>query len=292
MTSNKQQGVEAIPLLKKILLETFRRVLWEIKALEFSVGYSHHKNMSKRRKTPLHQTNIEGHHCTVDLRLEKLGMVPFFQDLSEEELQQVHKKFNATHFEEGETIYYQSETATLLRVVVEGKIKLIHQTLKGKDILLEMLKSGEFFGSLSALGDEVYNETAQAQTNSCVLAIGLKDFREILSEFPAVALSVLDITAKRLASSNDKIRQLTTLSVEKRLANILIALSDKFGEKSEKGLLIQLPLSRKDLADMSGTSEETASRIMSGFQQEGIIKTGRKWVAILDREELESLLED
>lgn len=219
-------------------------------------------------------------------------MVPFFQNLPKEELREVHKKFNATHFEERETIYFQNETATLLRVVVEGKIKLIHETIEGKDILLEMLKPGEFFGSLSALGDTVYKETAQAQTNACVLAIGLKDFRDILNKFPSVALVVLDITADRLSTSNDKIRQLTTLSVEKRLANILLALSDKFGEESEKGLLIQLPLSRKDLADMAGTSEETASRIMSNFQQEGIIKTGRKWVAILDRIALESLLEE
>lgn len=248
--------------------------------------------MAKRRTTPLQQSTIQGHHCTVELRMAKLGMVPFLQHLPEEDLAQVHKKFNATHFTEGEFIYMQHEPAARLRIVVEGSIKLIRETAEGKDVLIDMLKPGEFFGSLSALGDTVYTETAQAQTHACVLAIGLNDFRDILREFPPVALAVLDITAQRLSSSNERIRQLTTFSVEKRLINILLSLSAKFGETSSKGLLIQLPLSRKDLADMAGTSEETASRIMSNLQQQGYIKTGRKWVAILNRKSLELLLEE
>lgn len=248
--------------------------------------------MAERRSTPLDKSNIEGHHCTVDVRLNKLGMVPFFKSLSDEELRQVHKKFSSTHYTGGETIYFQDDKATLLRVVVHGGVKLVRQTLEGKDILLDMLKPGEFFGSLSALGDEVYSETAEAQTDICVLSIGLRDFRTILNEYPAVAVSVLDVTAKRLATSQEKIRQLTTLSVKKRIANILLKLSQKFGEDSKQGLLIQLPLPRKDLADMAGTSAETASRIMSRFQQDGLIETGRQWVAIVDIEQLTEVAEE
>lgn len=243
--------------------------------------------MAHRRTTPLNESHFDGAHCTVDVRLDKLGRVPFFEDLTEEELRQVHKKFNATHYSEGETMYFQGERATLLRVIAKGNVKTFRQTLEGKNVLLEMLEPGEFFGSLSALGDKEYKETAEAQTNSCILAIGLKEFRSVINEYPVVAVSLLNITAERLTSSQDKIRQLTTLSVKQRIAKILLSLADKFGEDSRYGLLIQLPLSRKDLANMVGTSPETASRIMSRFQEDETIETGRQWVAILDRKQLQ-----
>ena len=248
--------------------------------------------MSKRRSTPLKNPEISGHHCTRGVRLEKLGMVPFFQSLSSDALTKVEGKFHATHFSHGDVIYFQDERATLLRVLVHGKVKLLRQTLEGKDILLDMLNPGEFFGSLRAFGDEVYTDTAMAQTDACILDIGLREFRSILEENPDVALAVLDITADRLHSSREHIRQLTTLSVEKRIVNILITLCAKFGEDSKYGTLLQLPLSRKDLADMAGTSTETASRIMSHLQQDGIIKTGRRWIAVTNPALLKKMAEE
>jgi CRP-like cAMP-binding protein len=113
--------------------------------------------MAARRNTPLDNPDIEGHHCTVGERLEKLGMVPFFENLGETELRDINGKFNAIHFAQGETIYFQDEKAHLLRVVVHGHVKLVRQTMEGKDILLDMLKPGEFFGTLSTSGDAVYN---------------------------------------------------------------------------------------------------------------------------------------
>lgn len=248
--------------------------------------------MTKRRSTPLHNPDIEGHHCTVEVRLEKLGMTPFLAKLSTQDLRNINKQFSATHFSEGDTIYDQDEHATLLRVVVHGKVKLIRHTLEGKDVLLDMLKPGEFFGSLSVLGDNVYTETARAQTDACILSIDLQKFQSVLKEYPQVAVSALDIMAERLQSSQDKVRQLATISVKQRIANVLVTLCDKFGENSRHGKLLQLPLSRKDLADMTGTSTETASRIMSQLQEEGIITSGRQWVAINDPDRLKEIAEE
>lgn len=238
--------------------------------------------MSKRRSTPLNKSDIEAHHCTVGLRLEKLQLVPFFHQLPMDELAKVEKKFGANHFAAGDTIYYQDERATMLRVVVYGAVKLVRQTLEGKEILLDMLKPGDYFGNLSASGNDTYLETAQAQTDVCILSIRMRDFRSLLDKYSGVAQAVLNITADRLKSSQKQIQHLTTLSVEERIANILVTLCDKFGEKSSHGQLLQLPLSRKDMADMAGTSTATASRIMSAFQEEGLITSGRKWVAIND----------
>lgn len=248
--------------------------------------------MAHRKTTPLKSPAIKGHHCTVDVRLEKLGMVPFFADLPDDELQQINKKFSATHFAEGETICYQDERATMLRVVVHGAVKLVRQTFEGKEILLNMLKPGDYFGNFSASGNATYSETAQAQTDACILSMRMRDFRSLLEQYPKVAVSALEITAARLQSSQKKIRHLITLPVKNRIAHILMILCEKFGEDSSRGKLLQLPLSRKDLADMAGTSTETASRVMSQFQDDGIITSGRQWVAINDPDRLKNIAED
>jgi len=248
--------------------------------------------MSSRKTTPLNDSSLEGHSCTKDLRLDKLGMVPFFQSLSAEELSDIEKKFSATHFSEGDAIYYQDGRATMLRVVVHGAVKLVRHTLDGKEVLLDMLQPGEYFGNLSASGSVSYSETAGAQTDACILAIRMRDFRSLLDEYSGVARSVLNITAGRLQSSQQQIQHLTTLPVKNRIAHILIMLCDKFGEESKHGKLLQLPLSRKDLADMSGTSTETASRMMSDFQNEGLVTSGRQWVAINDPDGLKKIAEE
>lgn len=242
--------------------------------------------MSQKRTTPLEAPTIEKHHCTVDVRLEKLGMVPFFQGLDKEALQQVSKKFSASHFVVGQSIYHEGDKATLLRVLVYGAVKLSRYTEDGKDILVDMLKPGEYFGSLNELGEDSYAESAAAQSDTCILSIGNREFRSVLNTNPSVAISVLDITTEKLNSAREQIHHLTTLSVEKRIAHILMKLCEKFGEEKSVGTLLQLPLSRKDLADMAGTSTETASRIMSRFQQEGMITSGRQWVAINDADAL------
>jgi CRP/FNR family transcriptional regulator, nitrogen oxide reductase regulator len=246
--------------------------------------------MTTKKTTPLNLPTIEKHHCTVDVRLEKLGMVPFFQSLDGEALQQVNGTFSASHFAAGQMIYYEGEKATLLRVVVYGAVKLIRPTNDGKEILVDMLKPGEYFGSLSALGEDTYSETAIAQSDACIMAIGNREFSSVMSSNPAVALAVLDITAEKLNTAREQIHHLTTLPADKRIAHILLKLSHKFGEEKEVGLLLQLPLSRKDLADMAGTSTETTSRIMSRFHQDGIITSGRQWVAVQNPDALSDVI--
>lgn len=242
--------------------------------------------MSDKRETPLSSPSLEEHHCTVDLRLEKLAKVPFFQDLSEEQLRQVNKKFAANHYSKGETIYRQGDSATMIRVVVAGNVKMVTHTMEGEGVLLDMLQPGAFFGNPTAGSKDIYNETAESQTDACILSIRLPDFREVMNRYPSIAMSVLDITTDRLNESRQRIHHLSTLPVTKRIAHILVTLGNKFGEKDQHGLLIQLPLSRKDLADMAGTSTETASRIMSRFQDDNLITSGRQWVAIKDKPEL------
>lgn len=247
--------------------------------------------MPKRRKSPLEIEYTEPHQCSVNLRLEILGKVPFFGDLSVADLEKVNPLFREHGYEPEEVICFAGDPAEKLFVVADGRVKLVRHTLAGKDVVLDILKAGEFFGSLTTLGDDVYPETAQAQTPACVLTIGRDSFSSILDLYPAVALKVINIMAARLRTAQEHVRQLSVSPVESRIAQTLLVLCEKFGQPADVGMLIQVPLSRDDLAAMTGTTTETASRVMSQFQKDGLIETGRQWVAVLDRAGLEAISE-
>ena len=245
--------------------------------------------MADRRKTPLEEEKIEPQMCSTGLRLEILSQVPFFASLPHQAIIEINKSFHEVGYAAGEAIYFAGDPAEHLQIVAAGKIKLIHHTSYGKDVLMDFLIPGEFFGRLTALGDEFYLDSAQAQTSACVLRVSTDDFRKILDAHPSVALKVLDTLAERLIAAQEMVRQLSANSVEKRIAYTLLKLSEKLGKEEPVGLLIEIPLSRDDLAEMTGTTTETASRVMSQFQKDGLVKSGRQWVAITDVDGLENI---
>lgn len=229
--------------------------------------------------------------CSVDMRLQILHCVPFFTGLEHDDLEKINPLFREHGYSVDETICFAGDPAEHLFVVADGRVRLMRHSLSGKNVMLDMLTPGEFFGSLSTLGDDLYPDTAQAHTKTCVLSIHTDEFRQILEKYPTVVLKVVDIIAARLRTAHEQVRQLSTVSVEGRIANLLLVLSKKFGKPSDVGLLIQSPLTREDLAAMTGTTTETASRVMSQFLKDGWIQTGRKWVSILDQDALEQIAE-
>jgi CRP-like cAMP-binding protein len=224
--------------------------------------------------------------CDLDLRLYILGRLPFFSGLSKKEIRDINGLFIERGYTPDQNIYFEGSSANRLYAVADGNVKLMRHTLSGKDVLLDILKPGEFFGSLSHQDEDTYSETAQAHTPVCTLSIEGDDFRRLVSEHPSVALTVLDIMARRLRGAQEMVRLLSVASVEQRLAHVLLKLGEKLGEPDQVGLLIQMPLGRSDLAELTGTTAETASRVMSQFQKEGMIQTGRQWVAITDKPRL------
>ena len=101
---------------------------------------------------------------------------------------------------------------------------------------------------------------------------------------------VLEVVSQRLAESQEIVKQLSAYTAEQRVASALLRLAGKLGEARGQGVLIQLPFSRQDLAAMTGSTIETVSRVMSRFAEEGWVKTGRKWVTIMDTKSLEELI--
>jgi CRP-like cAMP-binding protein len=116
-------------------------------------------------------------------------------------------------------------------------------------------------------------------------------FQTILERYPQVSLALLEIVSHKLREAREVIHQISASPVESRLAATLLKLAVKLGEERNGELLIQLPLSRQDLADMTGATVETTSRIMSQFRKQNLIRSGRGWVAITDRKALTEIAE-
>jgi CRP-like cAMP-binding protein len=215
----------------------------------------------------------------------------FFTGLSPDEIEKVHAMTQAQGYTAGQYVYLAGAPATRLYIIASGKVKVLQPALSGQEVVLDILTGGEFFGGLALLGDESYTESAQTLTSCCILEISAEVFQQILVQYPAVALKTLELVGNRLKNAHNYIHQLSARPVEARIAALLLYLGAKIGEEQEEGLLLQVPLSRQDLASMTGTTPESASRVISRFTKEGLVRSGRQWIALVDRAALAEIAE-
>ena len=242
---------------------------------------------SERRRTPLRSTCGHPHPCPKPLRMRILAQIPIFADLTAEQLERIDDRLVSLAWSEGESLYTAGEPADHLYVIAAGSVRAAHTTADGQQTAVRMLGPGELFGAIDPIA-AVHSESVEALVTTCVLQMDVTDFREVLTEHPRVALRVLDDVAARLAAARAEANERASSSVAQRVANALLRLADSFGQQggSGAGTLIQLPLSRTDLAGMTGSTPESVSRAMSRLRARGIIDSGRRWTSILDREAL------
>jgi CRP-like cAMP-binding protein len=124
-----------------------------------------------------------------------------------------------------------------------------------------------------------------------VLVIARNDCLTLVSRYPVFALAVISDLGSRLRSSAEQIRSLAVERVEQRIARTLLKLGESSGSRLPEGLIIEMPLTRQDVADMTGTTVETAIRVMSKFRRAGFIRTRRGKVVLLDQEALHQIAE-
>jgi len=247
--------------------------------------------VATRRRTPLSSTCARPHHCPRPVRMRVLNRVNFFAGLSSEQLDSIDARMVSLAWAEGDPLFTQGESAEHLYVLATGRAKLVQSTPDGGEAVVDILAPGDLFGGLPDLGEPVNTESAWALTTTCALRIDRRSFRAILTENPEVALRVLDDVAAKLAQTRSDAGQRYGSTVAQRVARVLLRLTDKFGQEStgRVGSLIQLPLTRNDLAGMTGSTTESVSRVMSRLRKDGIIDSGRRWTAVLDRDRLAAI---
>ncbi|MDO5726871.1 MAG: Crp/Fnr family transcriptional regulator [Bowdeniella nasicola] len=241
-----------------------------------------------RRTTPLAHSCARAHRCPRPLRLRVLARTPLFANLNLN-LADIDRRMRARGFNAGEYLYQQGETASHLYIVAAGRAKVIRTNTGGDLAITNILGPGDLFGGLEFLGVARHHESVQALQTTCALQVDAPAFRQLLTDYPAVALRAFDELATQLRETHDAFAHATTAPLQARVAEVLLRLAAKFGDDTEVGELIEVPLSRADLAAMCAATTESVSRIMSAFKRDGLIDSGRNWTALTNRMALEDI---
>lgn len=173
-------------------------------------------------------------------------------------------------------------------MLLSGRVR-IAQSNGGDSVVIRYVGPGQIFGALALFHGGRYPADATAVTDCVEIQWSSSAITELMQRYPRIALNALAIVGHRLDELQDRIRELTTEKVDRRIAHALVRLAHQAGNRVERGIEIGIPLSRKDVAAMTGTAHTTVSRILSDWQVQGIVTSGRKRIIVCDLRKLEAL---
>lgn len=221
-------------------------------------------------------------HITPSL-LAVLSQTPLFEGISQDNILHTLQFFIPCEVSKGEFLFYQGDTASRMFILLSGGLKVIQSTPDGKQVVLRLIQPGGVFGCVAALSQGLYPGSAEATQNSRCLYLGAGTIAALMKNNPALAYNAFQLMVKRLHELQDRYRELATENVEKRLIHTLLRLMEQSGRKQKNGsVLLDLPLSRQHLAEMSGTTLYTVSRFLQKWVQQGLIQASRERVTLLN----------
>jgi CRP/FNR family transcriptional regulator len=222
----------------------------------------------------------------------RLQAMPVLSSLSQRDWEKVKHLFVVKHFGKDDYIFFEGDPPSWLGVVLEGRVKMIKHSEAGKNVVLGVISPGEMLGEVAVFNGEPYPATAQAMEPTVVATIHQDDYLRLLNQYPALALRVIEELGRQLREAQDMIKSMAIERVERRIARILLKLAATTGSSSEDDIVIELPLTRQDIAEMAGTTVETAIRTMSKFRKQGLVRTKRGQVIILEPHQLVKIAEE
>jgi len=212
--------------------------------------------------------------------IERLSALPLFQQLTPAEIDQILQHSHTRRVGDGEYYFYQEDPATHIYILTEGKVKLSQLTPDGQQVIMNVVGAWEVFGLVAIVDNANYPVTAQAAGGSAALSWDHDTFKSLASRYPTLALNAMTWMSSRVHDFQSRIRELSTQRVEQRLARALLRLVRQVGRKTGDGVLIDLAITRQDLAEMSGTTLYTVSRILNQWERQGLVDAGRERVVI------------
>lgn len=224
-------------------------------------------------------------------RRDILAALPVFAGLSDRDWKKVLDLFVERQYQKDDYIFLEGEAPVYLYVVKSGKVKVLRHSTDGKDVVLRVASQGQMLGTVAIFDGGGYPGTAQAIEDCTLLAISRNDCLTLVTRYPVFALAVIADLGSRLRSSAEQIRSLAVERVEQRIARVLLKLAATAGSDTPEGRIIEMALTRQDVADMTGTTVETAIRVMSKFRRHDWIRTRRGKVVLVNMEALQNVAE-
>jgi CRP/FNR family cyclic AMP-dependent transcriptional regulator len=217
----------------------------------------------------------------IDVR-DKVGYlktVDIFRDLTEEELASLESSITTVPCAMGKIFYGPEDSGEALFIIKEGKIQLYRISPEGRKLVTTTLGPGTVFGEMTLIGQGMYDSYAEATEKCAVYKMERSDVERLLLEKPEVALRILEVLGRRLREVEARLEDIAFKTVSGRLASLLLRLMEEHGSTI-------YGMTHQNLADDIGTHRETATQTLSMFRAQGLVRTGRKRIEILDPEGL------
>ncbi len=226
-----------------------------------------------------------------ELIIKLLSKNTLFSELETSELEIIIEMAHFKSIQKKQIIFHKGEEGGQLYLLMTGVVQISSMSDQGKEIILDLLKSGEVFGEISLFDEMDRSATATTLEYSDLLIIKRKDFIPFLEKNPQVAIKMLTGLSKRLRQTNITLEDMLFKTLPSRLAKKLIELSDNYGEELPNGeLRISLSLSHTQLGNMVDSSRESICRQLGVWQVDDVIRVDHGYIIIQNLDQLESLL--
>jgi len=219
----------------------------------------------------------------LDSKISILKTSSIFGFLKDNELKELADHANLHSYEHGSFVFWEGDCPLYFCIIAKGKVKAVKHSSSGKEVTIAFFENYEMFGEVAVFQNMPYPASAQAVVDSEILQINKDDFLSFLGKSPQVALRIISILGERLREAQERFKDIAGERVEQRIARILWMLSEKNGPI--------LLYKRQEIAEMSGTTTETAIRVMMRFKEMEIIDSVRGKITILNMKKLKLLSE-
>jgi len=205
--------------------------------------------------------------CAVDY----LKHIDLFSSLTDDELSQISDKINIKYFKKSEIILYEQDTSRYMYMILKGQVKVFQTTKDGKEVFLALHKAGDFFGEMSLIDGKTSPATVIATEDSSIAIVSKNDFYTSINKEKKILINLLMILCSRLRESWETIQLLNLKNASDRIKILFLMLSNKYGEKTPDGMTLNIKLTHQEIADMTGMTRETVTRVIDRLLREGEI---------------------
>ena len=220
---------------------------------------------------------------------EALRRSVLFRRLKPEDRQRLASVATVREFEKGAMLFSEGDGSDLLYTVASGRVKVFKTTARGTDVILEIFGPGDPVGAVAVYEARPYPASALALEPTTCLLIPRQAFFSLLETYPTMVRGLLVGLTHRLVELTNRLTELSGGHIEGRLARFFLKLAHDMGQGREEGTFIPLVLSRQEIADMIGTTIETAIRIMSRWGKDDVVRTEKDGFVVVDRSTLEAV---
>jgi CRP-like cAMP-binding protein len=220
-----------------------------------------------------------------------VAKIAMFAGLTSGDLDDILREARAVRFAKGAAVFEQGADADSFFLLLHGHLRVEQTSPQGHQIVVRYVSAGEVFGVAQALALKHYPATAIAAVESVVLCWPAATWPRLIAKYPALAASTLQTVGRRLQDTQARVMEMSGEQVEQRVAHALLRLAKQAGRKTDGGVEIDFPISRQDIAEMTGTTLHTVSRILSTWEGRGLVAGGRQRIVLRDPHALFGLAE-